>query len=432
MSFIKKLWKFLSSMKFAMILLFLVAAACIIGSLIPQGREFAWYIEEYPARTAALIIGTCFDDVFHCRWFTVLAVALCANLLLCNLLRMPGLIRRWKNAGDPRIALKTRPDAETEKVRDPEAIFSGLRMPKPRTLEENGREVRFSSRNRIGHWGAWVCHLGILLLIMGVILGHANKEEYVVSGLPGETVEMGQTGAKVTIDDFAVELYDSGMPKQYTTALTMTDPDGNARSGEASVNSPAELFGYRFYQNSTGQAARLTLTSDGQVVADRVLKVGEGIRLHYLPQIVFFNGYVRDAELGDGYQFVVYNEQDGSEAVYFQPEGEVGIDLWVVQGAFTEAQYFTVLQVKRDSWTWLVLLGGLVVLLGLLMSFYLQPVRVWAIREEEGWRVCGECRKSGVLFARQFRRVAGLTEGQTGQSAAENAENGKEDPDAEG
>ena len=416
MSIIKKIWKFLSSMKFGLLLLLLVVAACIIGSLIPQGREFAYYIERYPARRAALIIGTCFDDVFHSPWFLILSVILCGNLLLCNLLRFPGLFRRWKNAADPEAALKLAPTVCVEGIRDPEKLFSGLGMPKAAQLTHQGREVRFSVKNRMGHWGAWVCHLGILLLVLGVILGQATKEEYVVSGLPGESVPMGDTGYTVTIDGFDVTHYDSGMPKQYTSSLTVTDPKGGTESGKARVNDPAELFGYRFYQNSTGQAARLTLTMAGTVVADRVLKAGEGIRLHYLPQIVFFSGYATDEKLGPGYQFVIYSEQDGSEVTYFQPEGQVGIDLGMLQGVFSQLQYSTVLQVKKDSWTWLVLAGGLVVLLGLVLSFYLQPVRVWAVRGEDGaWQVNGECRKGGELFARRFRQAAGA-ETQNGPS----------------
>ena len=407
MSFIKKLWKFLSSMKFGILLLLLVVIACIIGSLIPQGKDFAFYIENYPARRAALIIGTCFDDVFHSPWFLVLSVVLCANLLLCNLLRAPGLYRRWKNAANPDTALKTSPTVALEGIADPEKLFSGLQMPKAAALKKDGREIRFSVKNRVGHWGAWVCHLGILLLILGVILGQTTKEEYVVSGLPGDSVPMGETGYTVTVDAFDITHYDSGMPKQYTSSLTVTDRDGNTQSGTASVNDPAELFGYRFYQNSTGQAARLTLTMGDTVVADRVLRSGEGIRLHYLPQIVYFRGYAMDETQGPGYQFVVYYEQDGSEIGYFQPEGEVGIDLGMLRGVFSELQYSTVLQVKKDSWTWLVLVGGLVVL-GLLLSFYLQPVRVWAVRSEDGtWKVCGECRKGGALFARRFRQAAG-------------------------
>ena len=92
----KKVWKFLTSMKFAIILLVVLAIACTAGSLK--------------------------DGVFDSWWFILITAFLVLNLLFCNLVRLPDLVRRTgKAAGEP--------------------------------------------RKQIGIWGAWVCHLGILLLI---------------------------------------------------------------------------------------------------------------------------------------------------------------------------------------------------------------------------------------------------------------------------
>ena len=61
---------------------------------------------------------------------------------------------------------------------------------------------------------------------------------------------------------------------------------------------------------------------------------------------------------------------------------------------------------KRDSFTWLVLLGGLITLAGLALAFWLQPKAVCAIREGKGWRVRGQCRKGGALFRDEFLKAA--------------------------
>lgn len=411
MSHIKKIWKFLSSMKFAVILLLLLVAACALGSFIPQRQTLDWYFAHYSTRTAALIVGTCFDDVFRSPWFLILAVVLCGNLLLCNLLRLPELIRRWRRAGDPEQVLNRKPTVTLEGLADPEPVFTGLRMPKPRCLEQEGRELRFSGKNRIGYWGAWVCHLGVLLLILGVLLGQSTRQEYVVSGLPGETVAMGDSGYLVTLEDFRVEYTDSGMPSQYTSVLTMTDPQGRTQRGTASVNRPAELFGYRIYQNSTGSAARLTLRMNDTELTSAVLKEGEGIQIHNLPLIAYYLGRAEDPELGTGFRFSVYDTRSGTEDVYFQPDGTVGITFGPMEGIFSDPEAFTVLQIKRDSYTGLVLAGGLITLLGLILAFYLQPKRVWALREADGtWTLRGESPKGGALFARQLRQAAGLPE----------------------
>ena len=53
----------------------------------------------------------------------------------------------------------------------------------------------------------------------------------------------------------------------------------------------------------------------------------------------------------------------------------------------------------------LALLGGLVTLLGLILAFYIQPARVWAIRGEEGWTIHGVSRKGGALFKDRLARA---------------------------
>lgn len=47
----KKLWKFLGSMQFAIILLVILAAACAGGSFIPQGLSLEQYAAQYSERT---------------------------------------------------------------------------------------------------------------------------------------------------------------------------------------------------------------------------------------------------------------------------------------------------------------------------------------------------------------------------------------------
>ena len=61
----RKIWKFLSSMQFAIILLVILAAACAGGSFIPQGLTLEQYTAQYSERTAGLIVGLGLDDVFH-------------------------------------------------------------------------------------------------------------------------------------------------------------------------------------------------------------------------------------------------------------------------------------------------------------------------------------------------------------------------------
>ena len=256
---LKKLWKFLSSMQFAILLLVVLALACAAGSFITQGQDYQWYAQRYSERAAGFIIGLGLDDAFHSPWFLAIAAFLCLNLLLCNVTRLPGLIRRTRSWGDGEKLEGAAGDVRVEGLADVEGLFKRLRMPAPASRADGqGREVRFASRHSVGLWGAWVCHLGILLLILGFALGQATQRQYTVYGVPGQTRPVGDTGLSLTIDDFRVGLREDDTVEQYTADITVRD-GGEARQASISVNNPATLFGMKFYQNSTGWAAKATV-----------------------------------------------------------------------------------------------------------------------------------------------------------------------------
>ena len=414
MSMLKKLWRFLSSMKFGMLLLGILALACVLGSVIPQGNTVDWYLTHYSQRTGALIVGTYFDDVFHSAWFLVLTVILCCNLLLCNLLRLPELILRYRRSADPESPDRTRPTVTVTGVPDPEPVFQKLGFPKPAAPPREGPPLRFAVKNRIGVWGAWVCHLGILLLIVGFTLGQTTKVEYTVYGVPGQTRPVGDTGYTVTFDDFRAEWNESGTPSQFTTEFTMQNERGERQSGEVSVNMPASAFGYKVFQNATGSAAKLTVYVHGEPIQEEYLSTGDYLVIQDTPVAVFFEGYDAEAKFDDGQTRAVYdyslfdmNTNTRSESRY-QLEGEAALQTSIYELRFSDPRDYTLLQLKRDNYTWLALLGGLITMLGLILAFYLQPRRLWAEQNEDGtWTLSGISRKGGALFTDQVKEAAG-------------------------
>lgn len=412
---VKKIWKVLSSMRFAIALLGLLAGSCALASLITQGQSYAWYAARYSERTAALILAFHLDDAFHSAWFILLSAFLILNLLACNLTRFPSLYRRTR---DETIRPDAPSDAQAEGVEEPEAVFSALRMPQPRrAVTEDGRELLYAFKHRLGLWGAWTCHLGILLLILGFSLGQMTREEYAVYGVPGQTRAIGETGLTLTIDDFRVGLREDDTVEQYTADITVRGPNGE-ESASVSVNQPARAFGLTFYQNSTGWAARVNVTENGEPLQEEVLCAGEYLPIADKPElVVYFNAFYPDYELipGEGprtrsgqlnnpaYLYTAYYRGEFLGMNVLLAGEELTIDEYVV--TFSEPQNYTLIQAKRDSFAWVALLGGVVATLGLFLALYVQPVTVWATREETGWTVRGSCRKGGALFRERFEEA---------------------------
>ncbi|MER1992493.1 MAG: cytochrome c biogenesis protein ResB [Eubacteriales bacterium] len=419
---IKKIGKFLSSMPFAIALLILLAAACAFSSTVTQGQSYEYYHAQYGERLAGLILALRLDDAFHSWWFIGLSAVLCLNLLCCNLIRLPSLMKRSRAFANAESFLSSGGGVTEACGGEPEKLMKALGMPDAKEMKTaDGRRTLFSVRNRAGLWGAWVCHLGILLLILGFALGQMTGNQFTIYGLPGQTKPLGDTGLLVTVNDFQAELREDGSAEQFTADLTAEDPAAGTREhASASVNAPAVMYGYKFFQNSYGWGADIRITKDGQPLQTEAVCAGDFLAVKDKPELViyfqtFYPDYVMIQGSGPSTQSMLPKNPAYLYRVYYQNQllgmnalqgsEELTIDEYTV--VFENPRYYTLLAVKRDHFTWLVLIGGIITLAGMVLAFYLRPTAVFAAEEEDGiWRVHAKGSKGGVLFRETFEKVA--------------------------
>lgn len=421
----KKIGRFLSSMPFAIGLLVLLAAICAVSSTITQGLSYEAYAAQYGERTAGLIMALRLDDAFHSWWFIGLSAVLCINLLCCNLIRLPSLLRRSRAFADPqRWAASGAGEAEAYGS-EPGRLFKTLGMPEAKETETpKGQKALFAVRHRAGLWGAWVCHLGILLLILGFALGQMTGLQFTLYALPGQTKSLGDTGLQVTVNDFRAELREDGSAEQFTADLTVSDPTaGTTENGTVSVNAPTTLYGYKFFQNSYGWGADIRITKDGEPLQTEALCAGDFLPVKDKPELViYFQAFYPDYIMVEGsgpstqsmlprnpaYLYQVYYQKQLLGMNVLQGDEKLTIDEYAV--TFENPRNYTLLAVKRDHFTWLVLIGGVIMLLGLVLAFYLRPAAVCAVQEKDGnWHVYAQSVKGGVLFRETFEKAAGET-----------------------
>lgn len=419
MEILKKAGRFLSSMRFALILLGILILACVAGSCITQGQTWAWYAERYSERAAGAILALHLDDAFHSWWFMAITAFLCLNLIACNLVRLPALLKRWRRMKDPLFCV---PESAKLSARLPalsDAAFRSMgfhEVKEGRT--EDGRAMRYALRGRPGIFGAWICHLGILLLILGFGFGQMLKKEYTVYGVPGQTKEIGDTGLLLTIDSFTTDLHEDGSASQYTSGITIRRPaDGSEAVGEARVNAPASLYGMRIYQNSTGWASDLEIQKDGTPLQSEILCAGDYAAVADKPELVIYMNAFYPDYVFDGSPSTASNELKNPAwlySVYYQGsvigmntlmEGEpLTIDEYTV--TFSNPRAYTLLQLKRDPLTPLAFAGALVTLLGLVLALYVQSAGMVAVTEEDGSvTVRGRSAKGGAIFEEQFEEM---------------------------
>ena len=76
--------------------------------------------------------------------------------------------------------------------------------------------------------------------------------------------------------------------------------------------------------------------------------------------------------------------------------------------AFENARNYALMLVKRDRFDTLTMIGGMIILSGMILAFYLRPESMWAVQDEDGnWTVYGKSRKGSAIFKERFMEVAG-------------------------
>lgn len=95
----RRTWHWITSMRTALVLLFLLALACIPGALLPQRRVSATLVDDYLAANPTM--GPIYDrlqlfDVFGSTWFIAIVVLLMVSLVGCIIPRSIGHWRAYR------------------------------------------------------------------------------------------------------------------------------------------------------------------------------------------------------------------------------------------------------------------------------------------------------------------------------------------------
>ncbi|MEZ4485243.1 MAG: cytochrome c biogenesis protein ResB [Syntrophotaleaceae bacterium] len=293
------LWTFLCSLKLTVATLLLLAAASILGTVIPQNLSSQQYLQHYGDK-AHLLQALQLDDMYHSAWFMALLGLFVLNLVACSLRRLPAV---WRTVTRPPLV------ADGALLRSP-PIRPACRQAVPLKRLSNGCSrycgsgspvlgrpgaeqdlCLFAERRRYARFGAYVTHLAILFIILGALVGSWFGFDSFVPVGEGETVTQvpagkGQAplelGFALRCDDFSVSYYEgSSRPREYRSLLTVIE-DGQEVSGYTEVpvvvNRPLQYRGLTFYQSSYGLAemplfhlqVRMPDGSEVQVPVDRV------------------------------------------------------------------------------------------------------------------------------------------------------------------
>jgi len=267
-------WRLLSSTRFAVVLLVLIAAASLSGAFIPQQPaqpELQQMASRWGEATVSFLKALNLFDLYHSKWFRGLLALLCVSIFVCSLDRLP---RSWKlikkkdpvpGSGDPeRLRISYGFDYGTEQEIALEKVKNWLAAKKWKfETEARGENLFFFvNRGAYSRLGVYVVHFSVILIVLGALLGNIAGFRGTLPILEGDTADSfymenpsgwieKPLGFQVKCEKFTFSLHpETGMPGNYQSDLVIFDSGKKVDEVKLRVNHPYEYKGISLYQSS--------------------------------------------------------------------------------------------------------------------------------------------------------------------------------------
>lgn len=298
------LWRQLTSMQTALILLMLLAIAAVPGSLYPQRSVNPALTEQFleeNGRWGEILDALGFFEVFSSPWFSAIYLLLFISLIGCIVPRV-GVHLRQLRAKPPRTPSRLTRFAGYTRTElpgaDPEALLAqahkALRRSRYRTEVREEKASRSVSAERgllreTGNLAFHIAMVGVLVCLAGGQMTSYHGQITVVEG-NGFSNSLTQydsfeSGAwfdeaqmppfRFTLEDFRAtyvqpgESGNVGEPRSFEADVLVTTPGEEQRTQTIQVNKPLHVDGASMYLLGNGYAPEVTVTDpQGTVVAE--------------------------------------------------------------------------------------------------------------------------------------------------------------------
>ena len=307
LTWLKKAWHWLTSMRTALMLLFVLAVASIPGALLPQRTVSSSLVDDY--LKANPTTGPIYDklqlfDVFQSTWFLAIIVLLTISLVGCII---PRSIDHWraykaKPTRAPKYLGRMPHHVEGEVAGAPEDVEKQLREQLKRWhvasyTQDEDRAGAYSISAERGYTRELmnlVFHIGIVAMILTFVAGRLVFYEGQVivvtnseaeSAVPVEQSRVFCNTSPANFDvfragplfdgtgltpfcfesqNFSATYLNNGQANEFSSDITYTDdltvPQEQWEPANLAVNHPLRINGDRIYLQGHGFAPQVTLT----------------------------------------------------------------------------------------------------------------------------------------------------------------------------
>ncbi len=396
--------KFLSSVKFTIIILILIAIISIIGTLVT------------PKIDNIIIKALQLDIIYHSYLFRVLLALFCLNLCLCSIKNIKSLSHLFgvTDKAVDKTELDNHPFYQKNELNkgdmDSNMLYSLIQYNLVRRLfyrlkfSNEEKSLYYFEKGLISRLGPIITHASIIIIIIGgIVVGFTGFKEH--RNIPvGEVISVPNADFKAKAEDFKIEFYpDSNTPKQYITKLTIIENGNPAITKDIMVNHPLKYKGIKFFQSAYGVINTIGVElskeiADGSksIIGEYSIEENSSVKIPDTNLEIKLLSYVPDFVMDDSGHVSSRSSQPRNPAVLLElfdnnqskgkawkflkypsfkasPESEYIIEFVSI----FPSKYYTRLQISRDSGISIIWIGSILMIIGLFITFFFSHKRFW-------------------------------------------------------
>jgi cytochrome c biogenesis protein len=400
------LWDLFASVKLTVVVLILLAATSVVGTLIPQNADPVLYMRAYGQFVYRLLEMLDVFDMYYSWWFQTLIGILTVNITVCTIKRWPVI---WKIVSSKNLQIGSIENkqslSEFSDPRNPQELDSLYQAHVEKKYSNFKLESEKKGFRIIAEKGRWtrlgipIVHFSIVVILVGALIGsffgfdgfvnisEGESTDYIRLRKSNDTLSL---GFEVRCDDFNVSFYDSGAPKEFRSSLVILENGQKVTEKDIIVNDPLRYKGINFFQSSYGamppkdfQISFSSTNSNPSVLHE--LSIGQSIELPDGTGRFAVREYVRD------YIFRGYRVGGAVLGVLDKPGNEpmeIALPLrfptfdkmrkgdWVISVEGYDNAYYTGLQVTRDPGVLFVYAGFILIILGCWVAFFMSHQKI--------------------------------------------------------
>lgn len=438
---VDKIWNFFSSVKVGVWLIIITLVASAAGTILPQEMYIPptmpaeEYYEDQYGWFGKLYYQLDFNNLYSSWWYLILIAMIGISLVICSLDRVVPLYKALKAQRVTRHEgfLKRQRlfgISENGDQKDLASVKQRLKDKRYHVREENGDLL--AEKNRFSRWGPYVNHVGLIIFLIGGMLRFVPGM-YIDSVLwlrEGETKIVPETDGQYYVENkkFILENYDkekdktfeaaidrAGMVvKNYQTNAVLYKRVGPAIPGEQPeleevkehkirVNQPLKFESFALYQvdykldELNTMSFALTNKETGKTFGDIKVNLYDP-----KPKYDLGNGYAvevlsffPDFEFAESGEPTTKSRIPNNPAFVFKmispevPKGEtsfvaiqqtiepLGDNQYKMAFKGIETKNVTALTVRKDLTIWIIILGGILFMIGVIQGAYWNHRRIW-------------------------------------------------------